>query len=110
MHVALPNNVGIGIKPISENNTKRLVARAVAYAIENGLASVTLMHKGNIMKFTEGAFCQWGYEVAKERFGNHTLTEAELYDQFNGPGAGRQSCDQRPYCGYAFPAGPVAAG
>ncbi len=84
MQVTLPGNVGIGIKPISENNTKRLVARAVAYAIENGLASVTLMHKGNIMKFTEGAFCQWGYEVAKEQFANQTLTEAELYDQFNG--------------------------
>jgi len=84
MQVVLPKKVGIGIKPISEGNTKRLVARAVAYAIENGLTSVTLMHKGNIMKFTEGAFCQWGYEVAKEQFANQTLTEAELYDQFNG--------------------------
>jgi isocitrate dehydrogenase len=55
---------GIGIKPISPANTKRLVARAIAHAIENGFSSVTLMHKGNIMKFTEGAFAQWGYEVA----------------------------------------------
>jgi len=84
MQITLPDKVGIGIKPISENNTKRLVARAVAYAIENELGSVTLMHKGNIMKFTEGAFCQWGYEVAKERFKDQTLTEAELYDQFDG--------------------------
>jgi len=84
MQVTLPDNVGIGIKPISENNTKRLVARAIAYALENQLGSVTLMHKGNIMKFTEGAFCRWGYEVAQERFGDRTLTEAALYDQFDG--------------------------
>jgi isocitrate dehydrogenase len=75
---------GIGIKPISEVNTKRLVAKAIAYAIEHGRASVTLMHKGNIMKYTEGAFSRWGYEVAKERFGGQTITEAELYEKFSG--------------------------
>jgi isocitrate dehydrogenase len=75
---------GIGIKPISEANSKRLVAKAITHAIDAGLPSVTLMHKGNIMKFTEGAFSRWGYEVAKERFGDRTITEAELYDRFDG--------------------------
>jgi isocitrate dehydrogenase len=84
MGVALPEKVGIGIKPISEGNTKRLVARAIAYALDHNLASVTLMHKGNIMKFTEGAFRNWGYEVATERFGNRTLTETELYERYEG--------------------------
>ncbi len=84
MGISLPEDSGIGIKPISEKNTKRLVAKAISYAIENSLASVTLMHKGNIMKFTEGAFCQWGYEVAKERFDEKTITENELFDKYNG--------------------------
>ena len=84
MGTALSADTGIGIKPISATNTKRLVARAIAYALQNGFSSVTLMHKGNIMKFTEGAFAQWGYEVAKEKFGDHTITENELYDQFEG--------------------------
>lgn len=81
---AVPEKAGIGIKPISEKNTKRLVASAITYAIENGYDSVTLMHKGNIMKFTEGAFRNWGYEVAAERFGDVTITEAELYEKFDG--------------------------
>ncbi|RJP76795.1 MAG: isocitrate dehydrogenase (NADP(+)) [Desulfobacteraceae bacterium] len=84
MHVKVPEHAGIGIKPISEKNTKRLVASAIAYAVDNHLPSVTLMHKGNIMKFTEGAFSRWGYEVAREKFGNQTITEAELYDQYQG--------------------------
>ncbi|MEJ2156795.1 MAG: isocitrate dehydrogenase (NADP(+)) [Desulfobacteraceae bacterium] len=84
MGTALGSNTGIGIKPISEEKSKRLVAKAIAYAIELKQPSVTLMHKGNIMKFTEGAFCQWGYEVAKERFADHTITEAELYDTYDG--------------------------
>ncbi len=75
---------GIGIKPISPQNTKRLVASAISYAIDRGYPSVTLMHKGNIMKFTEGAFAKWGYEAAKEQFGDKTLTETELYDKYNG--------------------------
>jgi isocitrate dehydrogenase len=84
MGTALGTNTGIGIKPISEANTKRLVAKAISYAIELGRPSVTLMHKGNIMKFTEGAFSRWGYEVAKERFGEQTITEAELYEKYDG--------------------------
>jgi isocitrate dehydrogenase len=84
MGVSLPEGAGVGIKPISAVNTKRLVAKAISYAIENGLPSVTLMHKGNIMKFTEGAFRTWGYEVARERFEDKTITEAELYDTFDG--------------------------
>jgi isocitrate dehydrogenase len=84
MGTSLSGNTGIGIKPISEHNSKRLVARAIAYAIDLGKPSVTLMHKGNIMKFTEGAFSQWGYEVAKERFGDQTITETELYEKYDG--------------------------
>jgi isocitrate dehydrogenase len=80
----LSANTGIGVKPISEKNTKRLVAKAVTHALENGLASVTLMHKGNIMKFTEGAFAKWGYEVAREQFEDHTITENQLYEEFDG--------------------------
>src|SRR6056297_533585 len=84
MGVHLPEKTGLGVKPISEKNTRRLVAKAVQYAIDNQLASVTLMHKGNIMKYTEGAFCAWGYQAAREIFGEAVLTEAELYDQYNG--------------------------
>ena len=84
MGTALPEDSGIGIKPISEKNTKRLVASAIAYAIDHRYASVTLMHKGNIMKFTEGAFAKWGYEVAREKFRNDTITEKELYDNYQG--------------------------
>ena len=84
MGTSLSQDSGIGIKPISATNTKRLVARAIAFALEHGFSSVTLMHKGNIMKFTEGAFAQWGYEVAQEKFSGHTITEKELYDQFEG--------------------------
>ena len=84
MGTALPADAGIGIKPISATNTKRLVARAIAYALEHGFTSVTLMHKGNIMKFTEGAFAQWGYEVAAEKFKDRTITETELWDDYQG--------------------------
>lgn len=77
-------DAGIGVKPISATNTRRLVARAIAYAIDLGLPSVTLMHKGNIMKFTEGAFSKWGYEVARERYGDRTITENDLYEKYDG--------------------------
>jgi isocitrate dehydrogenase len=84
MGTTLPADAGIGIKSISATNTKRLVARAIAYALEHGFTSVTLMHKGNIMKFTEGAFAQWGYEVATEKFKDQTITETELWDDYQG--------------------------
>lgn len=84
MGVCLPADAGIGIKPISEANTKRLVTMAVAYALEKNLPSVTLVHKGNIMKFTEGAFSRWGYEAARERFASRTVTEAEVYEKYKG--------------------------
>jgi isocitrate dehydrogenase len=75
---------GIGIKPISAFGSKRLVKKALRYAVEHRRESVTLVHKGNIMKFTEGAFKDWGYEAARESFGDRTITEAELWDQHNG--------------------------
>lgn len=84
MGVVLPDHSGIGVKPISEKNTKRLVARAISYALENNLPTVTLMHKGNIMKFTEGAFRRWGYEVAREQFGDETISEEELMENYQG--------------------------
>ena len=80
----LPEHPGIGIKPMSAANTKRLVASAIRHAIDNKAPSVTLMHKGNIMKFTEGAFRKWGYEVAKELFPNETITEDELWEKYDG--------------------------
>jgi len=75
---------GIGLKPISRFGTRRLVRRALEYAIEHNKSSVTLVHKGNIMKFTEGAFRTWGYEVVAEEFGEQTISEAALWEQFNG--------------------------
>src|SRR5207244_2631108 len=67
----------IGIKPVSEFGSKRLVRKAILYAIAAKRSSVTLVHKGNIMKFTEGAFKDWGYEVARQEFGNVTIPESE---------------------------------
>ncbi|MEZ4703940.1 MAG: isocitrate dehydrogenase (NADP(+)) [Bdellovibrionota bacterium] len=80
----LREDSGVGIKPISPFGSKRLVERAIAYAIENHRSSVTLVHKGNIMKFTEGAFAKWGYEVAKEKFADKTITETELFEKYDG--------------------------
>jgi isocitrate dehydrogenase len=71
--IRFPQSVGIGIKPVSEEGTKRLVRRAIQYAIDQDLPSVTLVHKGNIMKFTEGAFRDWGYELSMEEFGGELL-------------------------------------
>jgi isocitrate dehydrogenase len=72
---------GIGIKPISPEGTKRLVRMAIRFALDKKLPSVTLMHKGNIMKFTEGAFKDWGYELAKQEFRDRVITEEELFDE-----------------------------
>jgi len=71
--IRFPNNVGIGIKPVSKEGTERLVRKAIQYAIDQDLPSVTLVHKGNIMKFTEGAFRDWGYGLAMEEFGGQLL-------------------------------------
>lgn len=78
--IRFPETSGIGIKPVSEEGSKRLVRAAVEYAIKHNRKSVTLVHKGNIMKFTEGAFKNWGYEVAEEEFGDKVFTWAE-YDR-----------------------------
>ncbi len=78
--IRFPETSGIGIKPISEEGTKRLVRATINYAISEGRKSVTLVHKGNIMKFTEGAFKNWGYEVAEQEFGDKVFTWAE-YDR-----------------------------
>jgi isocitrate dehydrogenase len=67
--IRFPESSGIGIKPVSQEGSQRLIRKAIQYAIDQGRRSVTLVHKGNIMKFTEGAFCDWGYEVAREEFG-----------------------------------------
>lgn len=78
--IRFPETSGIGIKPVSEEGTSRLVRAAIEYAIEHDRKSVTLVHKGNIMKFTEGAFKNWGYEVAEKEFGDKVFTWAE-YDR-----------------------------
>lgn len=75
---------GIGIKPVSIEGTKRLVRRAINYAIANNKTVVTLVHKGNIMKFTEGAFRDWGYELAREEYADTVISEADLWDKHNG--------------------------
>jgi len=71
--IRFDHNCGIGIKPVSKEGTQRLVRKAIQHAIDNDLPSVTFVHKGNIMKFTEGAFKDWGYELAEERFGAEPL-------------------------------------
>jgi isocitrate dehydrogenase len=79
--VNLPKDSGIGIKPISRKKSYRIVRKAIQYAIDNLRKKVTLVHKGNIMKFTEGAFMNWGYELAAKEFSEHTVSESE---QSNG--------------------------
>jgi len=80
---------GVGIKPISPFGSKRLVKKAIQFAIDQKRSSVTMVHKGNIMKYTEGAFRYWGYEVAKEEFAANTITEADLWDKFDGKPNGK---------------------
>ena len=88
MNETLGKNVrahsAIGIKPVSEFGTKRLVRQAIEYAITHNKPSVTLVHKGNIMKFTEGAFKNWGYELAAEEFGDSTISEDEVWSKYDG--------------------------
>jgi isocitrate dehydrogenase len=80
----VPAEAGIGIKPMTEAGSKRLIRAAVQYALDHGRPSVTLMHKGNIMKFTEGAFREWGYAVAREEFAGRVITEDQFWEQFGG--------------------------
>ena len=87
--VRFPNTVGIGIKPVSQEGTTRLVKAAIQYAIDNQRDSVTLVHKGNIMKFTEGAFRDWGYQCAKEHFGA-TEIDGGPWCQLTSPNNGEQ--------------------
>ncbi len=90
--IRFPETSGIGIKPVSEEGSKRLVRAAVEYAITHGRKSVTLVHKGNIMKFTEGAFKNWGYEVAEAEFGDKVFTWAQ-YDRIKDE-AGTDAANQ----------------
>ena len=87
--IRFPENCGIGVKPVSVQGTKRLVRRAIQYAIDQDLPSVTLVHKGNIMKFTEGAFMDWGYELARDEFGAQLL-DGGPWMSFNNPGSGNR--------------------
>ncbi|MFQ5905287.1 MAG: isocitrate dehydrogenase (NADP(+)) [bacterium] len=81
MGTKIRTDSGVGVKPISITGTKRLVRKAIRFAVDKGRKSVTLVHKGNIMKFTEGAFKDWGYELAVEEFREKVITEDELWDQ-----------------------------
>lgn len=86
--IRFPEGCGIGIKPVSKEGTQRLVRKAIQFAIDNDLPSVTLVHKGNIMKFTEGAFKDWGYELARERFGAELL-DGGPWHSFKNPKTGK---------------------
>lgn len=82
--ISINEDSGMGIKPMSEFKSKRLIRKAIKYAIENNKPSVTLVHKGNIMKYTEGAFKKWGYEVARKEFRDKIITEDEVYTTYKG--------------------------
>ncbi len=86
--IRFTNDCGIGIKPVSQEGTKRLVRKALQYAVDNDRSSVTIVHKGNIMKFTEGAFKDWGYEVARDEFGAQLL-DGGPWMQFKNPATGK---------------------
>jgi len=82
--ITVREDSGVGVKPISITGSKRLVRKALRYALEESRKSVTLVHKGNIMKYTEGAFRNWGYELVKEEFDDRTITEKELLEKYEG--------------------------
>lgn len=82
--IRFDQDCGIGIKPVSLEGTKRLARKALQYVVDNDRDSLTIVHKGNIMKFTEGGFRNWGYEVARDEFAEFTITEDELYNDFGG--------------------------
>src|SRR5213593_1838661 len=83
-HARVRPDSGIGVKPVSETGSKRLIRKAIRYAIDNGRKSVTLVHKGNIMKYTEGAFRTWGYEVAKIEFRESTIPWDDVVKSYGG--------------------------
>ncbi|MBN8431529.1 NADP-dependent isocitrate dehydrogenase [Microbulbifer salipaludis] len=87
--IRFPQNVGIGVKPVSEEGTKRLVRKALQYTIDQDRDSLTLVHKGNIMKFTEGAFADWGYELAREEFGAQPI-DGGPWCSFKNPNTGKE--------------------
>jgi isocitrate dehydrogenase len=87
--IRFPETSGIGVKPVSSEGTKRLVRKAIQYAIDNDRSSVTLVHKGNIMKFTEGAFKEWGYELAREEF-NAKEIDGGPWCSFKNPNSGKE--------------------
>ena len=87
--IRFPENCGIGVKPVSSQGTKRLVRKAIQYAVDQDLPSVTLVHKGNIMKFTEGSFKDWGYELAKDEFGAKLL-DGGPWMSFKNPKSGNE--------------------
>ena len=87
--IRFPQEVGIGVKPVSEEGTKRLVRKALQYTIDQDRDSLTLVHKGNIMKFTEGAFADWGYELAREEFGAQPI-DGGPWCSFKNPNTGKE--------------------
>jgi isocitrate dehydrogenase len=80
----LPEDSGIGIKHVSRSESRRLVRKAISYALQHELTDVTIVHQGNVMKYTEGAFREWGYELARDEFGDCTVTELDLWNFHNG--------------------------
>ena len=104
--IRFPGSSSIGIKPVSEEGTKRLVRAALRFALAHGRRNLTLVHKGNIMKFTEGGFRKWGYEVAKDEFGAQTVS----WEECGGDSAGRQAPGQGRHRRQLPPADPDAPG
>jgi len=87
--IRFPSSSGLGIKPVSREGSERLIRKAINYAVQNDRRSVTIVHKGNIMKFTEGAFRNWGYEIAREEFGAREVNGGPWLS-FKNPGTGRE--------------------
>jgi isocitrate dehydrogenase len=84
MGIEIREDSGIGVKPISITGTKRIVRMAIQHAIDHRRESVTIVHKGNIMKYTEGAFRDWGYQLAQEEFSEQVIAESDLWEQYDG--------------------------
>ena len=84
MGIEIREDSGVGVKPISVTGTKRIVRMAIQHAIDHNRESVTMVHKGNIMKYTEGAFRDWGYELAQEEFTEQVIAESDLWEQHDG--------------------------